>query len=414
METVHLQTLLSKIGDITKKYDQLSNVTGSNFNIFEIADISSDEVKICRLLYELLSPTGRHGQGNAYLALFMREALDIPECYADDSVRVHREYVIPHSNRRIDLVIERENLFLPIEVKILSGDQQNQCRDYYLFAKERMGKEATVYYLTPDGRTPSNESIGPEKFPIKCLSFRHDIIRWLTECVQMENTLKIAPIREILLQFIASVRCFTNQLEDRPMNEIANLLMESSENMRAALAVKNILDECRARMIQKFFMAVKEKMELEAAKEQFLFETIQATQDFFDRSPLEQMKYLRDATYPHIFWKVKEIDNSTGIAFGIEFSLASLYIGFGTLENGYIVKNEGKKNREKCRYLIVDFDKMNHTEWWLAWQNIKVDGATIDSRGNENYLKLFDEEGFDRMVEKTVDQSLNVLHKLKR
>lgn len=409
MEAVNLQNLLSKIDDILKEHARFSSETGSDFNIFEIANISSDEIKICRVLYELLSPTGRHGQGKAYLALFMREVLDIPECYADNGVRVYREYVIPHSNRRIDLVIESENLFLPIEVKIFSGDQQNQCRDYYLFAKGKMGKEAKVYYLTPDGRAPSNESIGPEELPVKCLSFQHDIIRWLTECAQQKNTRKIAPVREILLQFIASVKCFTNQLEDRPMNEISNLLMKSSENMRAALAAKDTLDECRVRMIQKFFVAVKEKIELEAAKEQFLFEEIQETKDFFDMSPLDQVKYLRSEKYPQIFWKIKEIDSSTGIAFGIEFPLDSLYVGFVILE-----KDKDKKNREKYQHLIADFNKMKHSEWWLALQNIEVDGATIDCRGNENYLKLFDKDGFDRIVKETVNQSMNVLHKLKR
>ncbi len=43
--------------DYAKRFKQ-----GKNFNIFEVQGVLSDEVRVCRLLKELLDPAGSHGQ----------------------------------------------------------------------------------------------------------------------------------------------------------------------------------------------------------------------------------------------------------------------------------------------------------------------------------------------------------------
>lgn len=111
------QLLLSQIAAISDKYDLLYRKTGGYFNIFEVADIAHDEVVICRVLYELLSPAGSHFQGNAYLKLFFDNVLHIE--VSDDELetaRVFREYQIDEQ-RRIDIVIETSKKFIPIEVQ---------------------------------------------------------------------------------------------------------------------------------------------------------------------------------------------------------------------------------------------------------------------------------------------------------
>ena len=44
---------------------------GKEFNIFRVQRILNDEVKICRLIRELLDPRGSHGQGSVFLRLFL-------------------------------------------------------------------------------------------------------------------------------------------------------------------------------------------------------------------------------------------------------------------------------------------------------------------------------------------------------
>lgn len=204
-----IELLLQEISAISKKYELLNQKTGGYFNIFNIANITTDEVKICRVLYELISPKGRHYQGSTYLNSFIKFVLniDIPEKELS-SARVFREYVIDEK-RRIDLVIETSERFIPIEVKIYAGDQEYQCFDY-----AKKAKNSKVYYLTRFGDNPSEYSAkgltktdhGYEE--VITISFAYDILGWLEICVSQKETLKIASIREVILQLMAVIRFF--------------------------------------------------------------------------------------------------------------------------------------------------------------------------------------------------------------
>ena len=61
------------------------------------------------------------------------------------TARVYREYMIDE-NRRIDLVIETNRKFIPIEVKIFATDQPEQCFDYYQEAKQHMAEPVLFYF----------------------------------------------------------------------------------------------------------------------------------------------------------------------------------------------------------------------------------------------------------------------------
>lgn len=141
---MNLQQLLSQITALSKKYDLLNERTGGFFNVFEIANVAHDEVTVCRMIYELLSPRGSHCQGTLYLKLFLEGVLQIQVDDTElETVTVYREYVIDEK-RRIDLVIETANHFIPIEMKIYAGEQQAQCWDYYNFTKEKFGSKGPM------------------------------------------------------------------------------------------------------------------------------------------------------------------------------------------------------------------------------------------------------------------------------
>ena len=50
-----MEQLIQKIQLISEKYQILAKETGKNFNIFEIAHINTDEVRLCRVLNELIN-----------------------------------------------------------------------------------------------------------------------------------------------------------------------------------------------------------------------------------------------------------------------------------------------------------------------------------------------------------------------
>lgn len=148
-------------------------------NIFEILGIENKEVLICRILGDLLNPNGKINGGNDEpLKLFLEEVLGVtPENDFNDAEIVLEE--VTDENRRVDIVIKIGGEIYPIEVKIWAEDQPSQLFDYYHFY---FGEETSkkIYYLTPTGKEPSNNSIrNLHKEAYKPISFEKDVFHWL-------------------------------------------------------------------------------------------------------------------------------------------------------------------------------------------------------------------------------------------
>ena len=87
------KNLLEVIAKISAKYTPDKT---NRLNLMKIFGVEADERKICRLLYELLLPSGSHGTGNIMLKLFCRDVLSSIDMhdYELDSAEVFREYRI--------------------------------------------------------------------------------------------------------------------------------------------------------------------------------------------------------------------------------------------------------------------------------------------------------------------------------
>jgi hypothetical protein len=216
-----MEELMKEVSVIMKKYELIYQKTGDRFNIFEIAAIGDDEVKVCRILRELLDPNGSHAQGSVYLKLFAKIVLEMNIC--DDvlcDAEVFSEF-LTDGNRRIDLAIKTRDDFIPIEVKIHAGDQERQVADYYEYAK-KVGKQNStkLFYLTLDGRPPSPGSAegmtkkkGSQDYEgIKNISFGKDIRNWLSECLK-ETPESAQNLRVSLKQFLTAIEKITNTWE---------------------------------------------------------------------------------------------------------------------------------------------------------------------------------------------------------
>ena len=262
------EIMLRQAAAISEKYELLRKETGSYFNIFEIADIATKEVKICRVIYELLSPLGCHYQGSVYLKLFMETVLGIENVDEDElhSAKVFRERIIDEK-RRIDLLIETNKRMIPIEVKIYAKEQSDQCYDYYEYVL-KFNKRITpqLFYLTRFGDEPSSAgglTCSDDKHSssnIICISFAQDILRWLELCLKETETLKLAPIREVLLQLMLTIRRFTGQMEDREMNELISLLRTSSTFMHGADKMQGAIPEAKKELMMDLFDAIAGKV----------------------------------------------------------------------------------------------------------------------------------------------------------
>ena len=256
------ENLLNDVAGLLKAREIVYRVTGENFNIFRVLNIESREFFICKVLMELLSPSGSHCQGSLFLRPFVKNVLglNIPDAELERA-RVSREYKTSQG-RRIDIVIETANYFIAIEAKVNAGDLPGQCSDYYEAAKQHCFDEsnAKIIYLTPDGREPSPESSCGKK--VCCISFRKNIHEWLSSCLGFKEIEHAVPVREIMRQFLMTVESFTGIAEEENM-EVKELIRKSPENLRAAFELKSgFVYEAVEDMRKRFLVAVNDKLGL--------------------------------------------------------------------------------------------------------------------------------------------------------
>src|SRR5690554_7275630 len=62
MDIKHIENLLEKTEIIKKKYDDLAEYTGENFNVFNILRLDEKELMHSAFIANLLNVNGKHGQ----------------------------------------------------------------------------------------------------------------------------------------------------------------------------------------------------------------------------------------------------------------------------------------------------------------------------------------------------------------
>ena len=62
IEINNVKNLLSNVSLINKKYDDLAEYTGENFNVFNILGVYSSELSHSNFIANLLNVKGKHGQ----------------------------------------------------------------------------------------------------------------------------------------------------------------------------------------------------------------------------------------------------------------------------------------------------------------------------------------------------------------
>ncbi|MCL1849154.1 MAG: PD-(D/E)XK nuclease family protein [Clostridiales bacterium] len=399
--------LLEQTGRIIEKYESLSRETGEDFNIFAIANISTNERAMCRVLCEMLSPKGSHGQGADYLALFLRECLGMD--FGDDDLAgasVFREY--PADGRWIDLVILIGDRFIPIEVKINAEEQYLQCYAYYQFACKR-DKETQVVYLTKYGDPPQPYSAegltitedGYEE--VKTISFHSHIYGWLKQCLAMLESERKAPVREVLKQLITTVMGFTNQLEDITMKEIQDLLSKSEESIRHAYAITDALAVCEGEMRKRFFDAFCARFACNGQP---------------DKITLDSEYDIREESWPGVSYTIKpEIEPGITLSFYLQIhNRDPLCAGFHFIRGGEVI-NEDLETMQRLTRYFTGITPKDSKEWAIFQEYIQVDGEMIPlmriRSGDLNYFKLFDQEKFDRIVAGAVKQVEAMFARLK-
>lgn len=204
-----IQALLHDFGRIRNEWKS----EGGNFNFFRFIEENFQkqqitETKHSRILAFLLDPGGSHGQGGAFLKLFLqRLGFKVSNFNADKwKVRLERDH--------IDILLRSDTISIVIENKSNGAiDQRSQLYRYwysgiYKFHQRNLRKAtdrnlSRILYL-PDGcwfeRQPMEEAKArpdnwpadkyPEKLNEKIITvwtYMDDIQAWLKECTVLMN-----------------------------------------------------------------------------------------------------------------------------------------------------------------------------------------------------------------------------------
>ncbi len=262
-----IQNLLSQVGAISKKYEELAKVTGENFNVFRVLKIHSDEVRMhSALVGEMLNPNGSHGQGDVFLKLFIKSynKIDCENLHVIDfdteNAKVEIEKYIGQKTEtgggRIDILItDSKGKKIIIENKIYAGDQEHQLVRYY-----KHQETANLCYLTLDGRPPSENSIkyrNPETDKIEIdltgkfvqLSYEYNMICWLEDC--LKEAVKHSMLRETIAQYINLIKHLTNQSTNQIMEkEVIKVILKDEINLEMAMQIADSKEEIISTVIK--------------------------------------------------------------------------------------------------------------------------------------------------------------------
>ncbi|HYE32147.1 MAG TPA: PD-(D/E)XK nuclease family protein [Methylomirabilota bacterium] len=179
----------------------------SRFNIFSF--IEPDENRLSDIIAALLNPKGAHGQGDKFLREFLKCVCGrtLPKV---GSVAVQREdftTFIKSDRRRMDILVEMEDLAVAIENKPWAREQEDQVRDYIRHLHSRYGDRFIIVYLSATGCEPTSLQ-EKQKQELKaagrlvCAAYNGHLRDWLELCVKESSSDKIRWFLRDFINFI--------------------------------------------------------------------------------------------------------------------------------------------------------------------------------------------------------------------
>lgn len=403
MGNIKIENLIKNVKIISQKYDEINKQTGKKFNIFKITKIADKEVRICRLIYELINPEGCHYQGWKYLKLFVEQVLGYSNFIDDDykKTKINRELLI-EEQRRIDLCIEIADHYFPIEVKINAEDGNKQCSDY-IDHFLRNNKNCKLYYLTLYGDWPSKESAGKyieinpqndySSMFIKCISFRDDIYNWVRKCIQDDKTMKTPYIRENLFQFLNVIEELTNKGDNSMNNEILENVLKTKEDFIAAKEIANALEKFKICFIKELIIEIKNRIENENVKTTELFKYNE-----------DQFKFSNEPGF-NIIRKQTLIQQEIVLVVGVS-GTGRMWVGLPKIEGQEADSNVIERF---CSYTSINGAKMEkNSKDWYGWFYV----CDEEFKNDECLSSLIEQSEREKFIGKVVFELNNLCNAL--
>lgn len=387
------ETLLKTVSDISQEYEKKytkKQKAGEYYNIFNIIGKASDEVNIhTKFLANLLDPKGDHGCGDIFLKLFLEQVkVNIGKNNLENS-RVYYEYDIgpitenSEKGGRLDILIEINNNFaIIIENKIYAGDQPKQLLRYKNYAAKY--RKYKIFYLTPNGHEPSDESTGNNDKYWEEISYEEHIKSFLENW--LKDNKKQTHIYPIIQQYIQVLDYLTdNYVSNDEEKEIKELLCKDNNIQLAAELGKKIFP-AKKEIFKKLFNTLIEKVKKINKR---IIMNLEINDS--DSENEEQVRYWRIYIHKNC-WKSRltfEIDSKT---FECKF--------------GITLKKEENTTRLPKKLRALKTNKNNH-EWWMIWEHPSENYAYWDAEIFANINK--NPTTFVKILTDKIKSYINVL-----
>jgi hypothetical protein len=410
LEIESIQQLMTRINEISNKYEEISKVSGDNFNVFRVIELTSDEVRLhSKFLAELLNPKGSHGQGSKFLDLFIQQ-FEIKNVDSETS-KVDVEKYIGNKTKdaggRIDILIEdsKQNAII-IENKIYASDQENQLKRYSNYKRTN---NKLIFYLNLDGSDPSENSYQDLKKDedFKVISYKDDILYWLENCKKESVSLPL--LREGITHYMNLIKYLTGQSNNTTMEkEIIDFLALTPQNIETAIKVTNATEKAKCKIQWEFWKQLREEFESQGIT--LLGESI--CKSVVSEGKVKDYYSNKKNNKNYGLWAQILVIDDTIIYYGIEL-YCNIYCGFKAEKNNNC-KVSDQPEYEEIKQIIKEIDNNYKTaESWLGQKYI-YPKLNFHKFNDENIFKLADRNNLEQVVKDIVQKSINDIDLLKQ
>ena len=216
------------------------------FNVFSVLHSESDEVNLhSRFLHALLDYRKPGENTRANLTDFLQH-VDI-KGFDQNDVKVERE---PY---RIDIgIINGVGQAIVIENKIKAVDQPKQLLRYHDELKRRGYCKIHLLYLTLDGHSPSEDSVGDlDRKNVSCISYKDHLPRWLKCC--QKRAYDEPALRESVAQYLQLVQKLTGtDFKEAYMKELTELCLQDN-NLVLVHNLNEAMTNARVHLMRKLW-----------------------------------------------------------------------------------------------------------------------------------------------------------------
>lgn len=254
-----------KAGELARK--RYAPLLSPDFNVFSY--IEPDELRLSRIIADLLDPKGRHAQGAVFLERFL-VWIGTTDWHAEDATSAWIEVPTTHNeskDRRLDILVDwrGDKRGLAIENKPWALDQTTQIEDYAAEMKKRYGDSWRLVYLAGmEGQVPDEGSIAKVarkeledsgNLVMKC--YESMLTDWIDPCMAVCQSERF---RWFLKEFKSYVEATFMGVKDMTeMKEIAKKLIGSKESIEAMLSIREAYPEAMGILIEKLAGQLQDK-----------------------------------------------------------------------------------------------------------------------------------------------------------